>query len=198
MLSGEVERERELGGEDLEGAIGVALTSLDDEPHGGGARDSESDATSDATDAEEGPSTRMLEDDGVGHIELPRRPGFKPVLPRKSSKRKSHNLAGQQQQQLYDPPIPRGSSGRLPFEEVSVEKDERKDDDRSRSISTISSILEPPPLTIDGRPPSVGEVHHGRVSAVVRDERGDIRGSRAELVRGGSSSTRGSGGQKGA
>jgi hypothetical protein len=182
----DVAEERAGGSGIADAEIGVAMTSPDEhQPI------PQSPATeSEYSDNEEELSSRMLEKRPAPsdpQIEL------KPQVPRKSSKRRSRDLI---HHQLYDPPIPRmGSAGRLPFEEV--ESDEKRDE-HSLSFSTTSSALEPPHLIPDdGRPgsgESVGEVSYGRVGAVVRDERGEVRGSRAELVRGGSGSSKTSSG----
>lgn len=133
-----------------EGMIGMAVTSDDV-----GARD-------DDDDDEAGPSTGMLE--------------VKPILPRKSSKRKSKEGSASG-----------GGYTSMPFLSVDDE------DDLGQSGSATSSLVHPPPHAgrDDDRPDSVGEVNSGRVGAVMRDERGDVRGSTAELVRGGSESSRG-------
>ncbi|KAI5780098.1 hypothetical protein EDC01DRAFT_620767 [Geopyxis carbonaria] len=178
------------GGEDDVGEIGVAITSPEMVERHPGREDTDSDDTDSGEEA--GPSSRMLEKrpEGDPEIELSRRPSKKPTLPRKSSKRKSRDTTTMPdiQPHLYDPPLNRGSTPRLPFEESS-DVDGRR---HSRSFSTTSShMLElPAPITDMGRPASVGEVHRGRVGSVIVNDREDVRGSQAELVRGGSGSSR--------
>jgi hypothetical protein len=172
-----------------EGPIGMAVTTEDPDVNS----DSDSETESVYSDAiEAGPSSRMLVDGGDDDDDDDR---LKPSVPRKSSKRKSRDSHTLAQQQLYDPPIPRGSTSRLPFEEDSNAQEESNTHSRTTS-STMSSILEPPALirTSEERRTSSGEsmgrVSHGRVGEVVRDERGDVRGSKAELVRGESGSSK--------
>ena len=199
------------------GSIGMAMTT-GDEPEPIQQHDSTTGSESDYSDADEPePTSRMLEKrpegssmaavgvSGGSHTEA-----AKPQVPRKSSKRRSRDVLDRTLRPLYDPPIPRGgSTGRLPFEEPEEPEDgdgddnesgagghRRRKDEHSLSFSTTSSGLEPPQLILDdGRPgsgESRGEVSYGRVSAVMRNEQGDIRGSQAELVRGGTGSSRNS------
>ena len=184
----------------------MAMTT-GDEPEPIRHHDSATDSESEYSDADEPePTSRMLEkrpDGGESHL------AAKPQVPRKSSKRRSRDVLDRTMRPLYDPPVPRGgSTGRLPFEEAEEPDDDgesgaggrgdrrNRKDEHSLSFSTTSSGLEPPQLIPDdGRPgsgESRGEVSYGRVSAVMRNEQGDIRGSQAELVRGGTNSSRGS------
>jgi len=150
--------------------------------------DASSEYSSDEEPGEPGPSTHMLGPSGGGaNIEL------KPTVPRRSSKRRSSS-ACQPSTQLYDPPIPR-----LPFEDDNDRLAAPGEGNRYHSFTTSSrssSPLEPPQLVMEGRPGSggsLGRVSAGRVGAVVRDERGEVRGTQAELVRGGSGSSAASG-----
>ena len=143
-----------------------------------------SEYSSDEGPGEPGPGTLMLGPSG-GETSLER----KPTVPRKSSKRRSSG-ARQMSTQFYDPPIQR-----LPFEDERDRLAAPGEGNRYHSFTTSSrssSTLEPPQLVTEGRPDSegsYGRVSAGRVGAVVRDERGEIRGSQAELVRGGSESS---------
>ena len=65
----------------------------------------------------------------------------------------------------------------LPQRKTSVGRKSTKRKSRDRGIYD--------PVGGEGEVQSLGEVHSGRVSTVVRDERGDVRGSKAELVLGG-------------
>lgn len=183
--------------------IGVAITSGHD------THDPDS-----SDDDEAGPSTGLLSDteadtpkgvlDGTTdedqhastHLQVPTR---RPTVPRKSSKRKSrspgqrstHSPDQRPGSELYDPPIDRSesaSTNRLPFTGAGLGRDRE-----SSFGSTVSSVLSPPEGIQDdedekGRPASVGTVRTGMVGSVMMemDERAQMRGSQAELVRGGS------------
>lgn len=189
--------------------IGVAITSDHRAHDPDSSDDDEADpSTGLLSDAEGDPVTPKDVLDGAAddtpgptttHLQVPTR---RPTVPRKSSKRKSRSpgqgstrgSSGQDQRpesELYDPPIGRSlssSTSRLPF------SGDRAGRDRELSFgSTTSSVLNPPDGLRDeedekGRPASVGEVKMGRGGNVVVDvdERAQMRGSQAELVRGGS------------
>lgn len=174
--------------------IGVAVSGEDHRNY-----DSDTDAESANEDDNAGPADRMLEkrpsvtEEPAGLLPAAGDLSRAPTVPRKSSKRKSRDPTAVPAltTALYDPPIDRGSTSRLPFE--SDEHENRRDHANSFS-TTNSSILEPPHIQYAdpeaGRPPSVGEVNRGRISELIIDERSEFRGSQAELVQGGSGSLR--------
>ena len=183
---------------DAEAQIGLAISNDGSRAQRNIADDDDSDSETPNDDDNAGPSDRMLEKRPEINIEPsspdndPAAGGMlsrAPTVPRKSSKRKSRDAGVPPiTQHLYDPPLNRSSTSRLPFEQDEAEI--RREHGGSFS-TTASSILDIPPHIEDGgRPASVGEVNRGRVSNVVVDERLDVRGSQAELVRGGSGSSR--------
>lgn len=194
-------------------SIGVAVTSPERViPNRSAVSPSSSDS-----DEEDAPNILMLPEahGSRDSIEMEGRISRKPTVPRKSSKRKSRELVTAVSENLSmamgEPSSPTehtllmmGDPGtleqRMPFERhhshTAIE------DSHSRSISTTSSVLQPPAEITDealARPASVGEVHRHRVGDALHhlntDEHGhaSIRGSQAELVRGGSGGSRKSG-----
>ncbi|TGZ80644.1 hypothetical protein EX30DRAFT_341299 [Ascodesmis nigricans] len=186
----ELENSREQGrggnsdDDDEDGRIGIAVTSQTPEPRMSHVA---ADTDSDSSDEEVGPESRMLDqtsNNGPAEATLSR----KPTVPRKSSKRKSKNVSSGSRG-LYDPPVDRSSGGsRLQLPLPFADNPNKKKDERELSFSsTVSSILNNPPgLESTDRPASVGEVRGGKVGQVVSNNHSELRGSQAELVRGGS------------